>query len=104
MKIWSSNHTFRSVRRLALAPHIPNQPLRSYSWESISQAAWRKYPNPMNPNVVGTDVLSRRVDDSGRLHTHRVITTAQWPFPDFVSRVRATLSREKRRVRTSFFS
>ncbi|XP_065828098.1 PRELI domain containing protein 3B-like [Oscarella lobularis] len=69
MKIWSSNHTF------------------SYSWESISQAAWRKYPNPMNPNVVGTDVLSRRVDDSGRLHTHRVITTAQWPFPDFVSRL-----------------
>ncbi|XP_067007178.1 protein slowmo [Anabrus simplex] len=61
MKIWTSEHTF----------HHP--------WETVAQAAWRKYPNPMNPAVIGTDVVERRVVD-GVLHTHRLVSS-KWGFP-----------------------
>lgn len=61
MKIWTSEHTF------------------NHPWETVAQAAWRKYPNPMNPAVIGTDVLDRRVVD-GVLHTHRLVSS-KWGFP-----------------------
>jgi hypothetical protein len=69
MKIWSSEHTF------------------GHTWEQITKAVWRKYPNPMNPNVVGTDVLERHVDEQGVLHSHRLLTTAKWNTPRFVTSV-----------------
>ena len=53
------------------------------------QAAWRKYPNPMNPNVVGLDVLDREIDKSGVLKSHRLMST-QWGLPDWAVRVRAS--------------
>ncbi|GAB6021539.1 hypothetical protein CHUAL_004140 [Chamberlinius hualienensis] len=56
MKIWSNEHIF------------------NHPWETVTQAAWRKYPNPMNPAVVGIDVMDRKVED-GILHTHRLICT-----------------------------
>ncbi|CAH1644913.1 unnamed protein product [Spodoptera littoralis] len=31
MKIWTSEHTF------------------NHPWETVAQAAWRKYPNPITP-------------------------------------------------------
>lgn len=43
------------------------------------QAAWRKYPNPMNPAVIGTDVIDRKVID-GTLYTHRLVTS-EWGLP-----------------------
>ena len=58
-----------------------------HTWEQITMAAWQKYPNPMNPNVVGTDVLERHVDDRGVLHSHRLLTTAKWSVPRFVTSV-----------------
>ncbi|CAH0404832.1 unnamed protein product [Chilo suppressalis] len=61
MKIWTSEHTF------------------NHPWETVAQAAWRKYPNPMNPAVIGTDVVERRVVD-GVLHTHRLVSS-KWFFP-----------------------
>ncbi|XP_023949777.1 protein slowmo [Bicyclus anynana] len=61
MKIWTSEHTF----------HHP--------WETVAQAAWRKYPNPMNPAVIGIDVVDRKVVD-GVLHTHRLVSS-KWFFP-----------------------
>ncbi|XP_062501033.1 PRELI domain containing protein 3B-like [Corticium candelabrum] len=67
MKIWSTEHIF------------------GHTWEQITMAAWQKYPNPMNPNVVGTDVLERHVDDRGVLHSHRLLTTAKWSVPRFVT-------------------
>ena len=51
----------------------------------MAQAAWRKYPNPMNTAVVGTDVIDRNVVD-GVLHTHRLVRS-QWYFPKWVSAV-----------------
>lgn len=67
MKIWTSEHTF----------HHP--------WETVAQAAWRKYPNPMNPAVIGTDVVDRRVVD-GVLHTHRLVSS-KWGLPSWVQRL-----------------
>nr|XP_017531015.2 PRELI domain containing protein 3A isoform X2 [Manis javanica] len=43
----------------------------------------RKYPNPMNPCVVGVDVLERSVDGRGRLHSHRLLST-EWGLPGLV--------------------
>jgi hypothetical protein len=64
MKIWTSEHTF------------------NHPWETVAQAAWRKYPNPMNPAVLGTDVVDRKVVD-GVLHTHRLVSS-KWGLPKWV--------------------
>ncbi|XP_012882618.1 PREDICTED: protein slowmo homolog 1 [Dipodomys ordii] len=62
MKIWSSEHVF------------------GHPWDTVIKAAMRKYPNPMNPCVVGVDVLERGVDGSGRLHSLRLLST-EWGLP-----------------------
>lgn len=46
----------------------------------------RKYPNPMNPCVVGVDVLERSVDGCGRLHSLRLLST-EWGLPVLVRAV-----------------
>nr|CAD7423219.1 unnamed protein product [Timema monikensis] len=53
--------------------------LRIHPWETVAQAAWRKYPNPMNTAVLGTDIVDRKVVD-GILHTHRLVSSI-WGFP-----------------------
>lgn len=70
MKIWTSEHTF------------------NHPWETVVQAAWRKYPNPINTAVVGTDVVERTVVD-GVLHTHRLVSS-QWYFPSWVQKIIGT--------------
>lgn len=67
MKIWTSEHTF----------HHP--------WETVTQAAWRKYPNPMNPAVEAIDIVDRKVSN-GVLKTHRLITS-HWGLPAWASRL-----------------
>lgn len=57
----------------------------SHPWETVAQAAWRKYPNPMNTAVVATDVVERTVVD-GVLHTHRLVSS-RWYFPSWAQRV-----------------
>lgn len=57
----------------------------SHPWETVAQAAWRKYPNPMSPGVIGTDVVERSVVD-GVLHTHRLVST-KWYFPRWAQAV-----------------
>lgn len=71
MKIWTSEHVF------------------DHPWETVTQAAWRKYPNPMNTAVIGTDVVERRVDNNGILHTHRVVSS-QWYFPKWAQAIIGT--------------
>nr|CAH7747608.1 unnamed protein product [Callosobruchus chinensis] len=61
MKIWTSEHIF------------------NHPWETVATAAWRKYPNPHNTAVIGTDVIERKVVD-GELHTHRLVSSI-WYFP-----------------------
>ncbi|XP_006892828.1 PREDICTED: protein slowmo homolog 2-like isoform X1 [Elephantulus edwardii] len=65
MKIWTSEHVF------------------NHPWETVTAAAMQKYPNPMNPSVVGVDVLHRRVDPSGKLHSLRLLST-DWGLPSLV--------------------
>ncbi|XP_054283662.1 protein slowmo-like [Macrosteles quadrilineatus] len=67
MKIWTSEHTF------------------NHPWETVAQAAWRKYPNPMNPAVLGTDVVERQVVN-GVLHTHRLVSS-KWGIPGWAQRL-----------------
>ncbi|CAG2218719.1 PRELI domain containing protein 3A,PRELI domain containing protein 3B,Protein slowmo [Mytilus edulis] len=62
-----------------------NQTCR-HSWDTIVQAAWKKYPNPLNPAVIGTDVLDRKVDNKGVLKTHRLMTT-QWGLPNWAKKL-----------------
>lgn len=68
MRIWNSEHTF------------------NHSWDTVVTAAWRKYPNPHNPSVLGLDVLDRRVDSGGRLQSHRLLSTA-WGIPSWARKM-----------------
>ncbi|XP_068090802.1 PRELI domain containing protein 3A isoform X2 [Hyperolius riggenbachi] len=71
MKIWSSEHVF------------------SHPWDTVIKAAMRKYPNPMNPCVVGVDVFDRSLDPQGRLHSHRLLST-EWRLPALVRAILGT--------------
>uniref|UniRef100_A0AAZ3S7G5 PRELI/MSF1 domain-containing protein n=2 Tax=Oncorhynchus TaxID=8016 RepID=A0AAZ3S7G5_ONCTS len=51
-----------------------------HPWETVTKAAMQKYPNPMNPGVVGVDVLNRHVDTQGRLYSNRLLST-EWGLP-----------------------
>lgn len=69
MKIWTSEHIFE------------------HPWESVVQSQFRKYPNPHNTAVLGTDVINRFVDTgSGQLHSHRIITS-DWALAPWVQRL-----------------
>lgn len=61
----------------------------------VTTAAMQKYPNPMNPSVVGVDVLDRHVDTSGKLHSHRLLST-EWGIPSIVKSVRMVLQSSER--------
>uniref|UniRef100_A0A7N5K8R1 PRELI domain containing 3B n=1 Tax=Ailuropoda melanoleuca TaxID=9646 RepID=A0A7N5K8R1_AILME len=71
MKIWTSEHVF------------------DHPWETVTTAAMQKYPNPMNPSVVGVDVLDRHIDPSGKLHSHRLLST-EWGLPSIVKSISFT--------------
>ncbi|XP_048451444.1 PRELI domain containing protein 3A-like [Rhincodon typus] len=102
MKIWSSEHLFRFISSwdsalqkeledcyfceglcASLCEKQVTFPIGSHPWETVIKAAMRKYPNPMNPNVVGVDVLERNLDTRGRLHSHRLLST-EWGLPSIV--------------------
>lgn len=61
-------------------------PFNSHPWETVTKAAMQKYPNPMNPSVVGVDVLDRSIDKQGRLHSKRLLST-EWGLPSVVKSV-----------------
>ncbi|XP_005805318.1 PRELI domain containing protein 3B [Xiphophorus maculatus] len=65
MKIWTSEYIF------------------NHPWEMVTKAAMQKYPNPMNPSVFGVDVLDRNIDQQGRLHSQRLLST-EWGLPSIV--------------------
>ncbi|KFM10791.1 Protein slowmo 1, partial [Aptenodytes forsteri] len=60
-----------------------------HPWDTVIKAAMRKYPNPMNPCVVGVDVLNRSLDNQGRLHSHRLLST-EWGLPSIVKAILGT--------------
>lgn len=64
----------------------------SHPWETVATAAWRKYPNPHNPAVIGTDVVERTVVN-GVLHTHRLVSS-KWYFPTWAQAVSTVIFSE----------
>jgi len=69
MKIWTTEHVF------------------NYSWETVTKSQLQKHPNPLQPAVLATDVISRRVDSaSGILHSHRIISS-DWGLAQWVQRL-----------------
>jgi len=67
MKIWSSEHIF------------------NHSWENVVKAALQKYPNPMNPGVIGVDVIDRKIEN-GSIKSHRLMAT-QWCIAPWMSKI-----------------
>lgn len=68
MKIWSSEHVF------------------DHPWENVVKAALQKYPNPLNPGVIGVDVVERCVDPNGVLKSHRLMAT-KWQVPSYITKL-----------------
>jgi len=67
MKFWSSEYVF------------------NHPWEKVTQAAWRKYPNPMNPSVGVIHVVERTVKDGG-LRSHRLVG-CHWGLPSWIATI-----------------
>src|ERR1700722_13651182 len=60
MRLFSSEHSF------------------DHTWENVSAANWKKYPNEMTPHVIHVDYLGRNYDSlTGVLHTERLLTCKQ---------------------------
>ncbi|NXL56365.1 PLD3A protein, partial [Chordeiles acutipennis] len=70
-------------------PNIVSSSFYRHPWDTVIKAAMRKYPNPMNPSVVGVDVLDRSLDNQGRLHSHRLLST-EWGLPSIVKAILGT--------------
>uniref|UniRef100_G1TSN5 PRELI/MSF1 domain-containing protein n=1 Tax=Oryctolagus cuniculus TaxID=9986 RepID=G1TSN5_RABIT len=54
-----------------------------HPWETDTTAAMQKYPNPMNPHMVGLNILDRHTDCPGKFHSHRLLST-EWGLPSVV--------------------
>lgn len=67
MKIWTSEHVF------------------NHDWETVAQAAFRKYPNPLNRAVTGLDVYEQRLD-KGKILTERIIQS-HFPIPGWATKL-----------------
>jgi hypothetical protein len=65
MKIWSSEHVF------------------NHTWDNVIKAALQKYPNPLNPNVIGVDVVDRKVED-GLIKSHRLMAS-RWGVAPWIA-------------------
>ncbi|XP_060071614.1 protein slowmo-like [Ylistrum balloti] len=62
-----------------------------HPWDTVVQAVWRKYPNPLTKSVFGTDIVERQINKQGILETHRLMKT-KWHIPSFA---RALLGDQK---------
>ncbi|CAJ0594221.1 unnamed protein product [Cylicocyclus nassatus] len=67
MKIWTSEHVFE------------------HDWETVVNAAWRKYPNPMNQGVTGMDVL-RQTLQAGKILSERLIQS-RFQIPSWATKL-----------------
>lgn len=62
----------------------------SHPWDTVANAAWHKYPNPMNSAVSGIDVLRQHPLADGSLRSERIIQS-HFPIPAWVTKVRIHL-------------
>jgi len=59
-----------------------NEHIFNHPFSTLTRAVWRKYPNPLKPEVLGSDVVERVIEDDGSLSTHRVMKT-QFGLPSW---------------------
>lgn len=67
MKIWSSEHVF------------------NHTWDNVVKAALQKYPNPLNPGVVGVDVVERQISNDS-IKSHRLLIT-KWSLAPWICKL-----------------
>lgn len=67
MRIWTSEHVF------------------DHSWDTVVNAAWRKYPNPMNGAVTAMDCISQTVS-AGVIKSERIIQS-HFHIPGWATRL-----------------
>uniref|UniRef100_A0AC34Q742 PRELI/MSF1 domain-containing protein n=2 Tax=Panagrolaimus sp. JU765 TaxID=591449 RepID=A0AC34Q742_9BILA len=67
MRIWTSEHIFE------------------HPWDTVVNAAYRKYPNPMNGAVTGIDVIKQGVED-GILKSERILQS-HFAIPSWVTKL-----------------
>jgi hypothetical protein len=69
MKIWSSEHVF------------------NHTWDNVVKAALQKYPNPINPSVIGVDVVDRVIDPTTAvIKSHRLLTS-KWNISPWITNI-----------------
>ncbi|VDN38992.1 unnamed protein product [Gongylonema pulchrum] len=59
-----------------------------HPWDKVANAAWRKYPNPMNCAVSGIDVLRQQSLGDGSLRSERIIQS-RFSIPTWVTHMNA---------------
>ncbi|XP_052230869.1 PRELI domain containing protein 3B-like isoform X2 [Dreissena polymorpha] len=67
--------------RIRQAEHVFDAP-----WDLVVRAQFRKYPNEFNNAVEGVDVVERRVDKTGTLYSHRLLST-RWGLPGWATKI-----------------
>ena len=67
MRIWTSEHTFE------------------HPWDTVINAAYRKYPNPLNSAVTGLDTVKQEVSD-GVLKSERLLQS-HFHIPSWVTKL-----------------
>jgi len=66
VKLFSTEHTF------------------FHPFDRVTSAFWRKYPNEHASHIKGIDCFQRRIDDNGRLITHRIMS-CESPVPSWLA-------------------
>lgn len=66
MKLFQSEHVF------------------DYSWDYVTAANWKKYPNKVSTHVVAVDVLRRELDESGKILTSERLITCKQSVPQWI--------------------
>ena len=69
-----------------MAKHYSVDATISYPWEQAVAAFWLRYPNPHSKHVLTEDVLERRVDSDGRLHTRRLFRKTN-SMPSWIAKI-----------------
>ena len=58
----------------------------SHDWATVVPAALNKYPNPVNPSVIGCDVIDRTVTSQGVINSHRLLL-ANWSIAPALNKI-----------------
>lgn len=61
--------------------HFEDEYTYYHPWSVVSEAAWRKYPHPLCPQVLDVDVIFRYIDARKRQLKTRRLFTGTSPVP-----------------------